>query len=62
MRISHIAIDRAHTTAKDMASYFPLAAMLRLADAGHIGSVSTGIFMVYQQISPLDIITSLMNC
>ena len=33
VRISHIAIDRAHTTAKDMASYFPLAAMLRLADA-----------------------------
>ena len=44
VRISHIAIDRAHTTAKDMASYFPLAAMLRLADAGHIGSVSTNFY------------------
>ena len=44
VRISHIAIDRAHTTASDMASYFPLAAMLRLADAGHIGSVSTNFY------------------
>ena len=33
VRVSHIAIDRAHTTAKDMASYFPLAAMLRLASS-----------------------------
>ena len=37
VRVAHIAIDRAHTTASDMASYFPLAALLRLAGAGYIG-------------------------
>ena len=42
--MAHIAIDRAHTTASDMASYFPLAALQRLADAGYIGSVSTNFY------------------
>jgi D-proline reductase (dithiol) PrdB len=40
VRIAHIAYDRAHTTASDMASYFPLAAFLRLVESGRIGSVS----------------------
>ena len=40
VRIAHIAIDRAHTTASDIASYFPLAAMMKLANAGYIGSIS----------------------
>ena len=40
VRIAHIAIDRAHTTASDIASYFPLTAMMKLAKAGYIGSVS----------------------
>ena len=40
VRITHIAIDRAHTTASDIASYFPLTAMMKLAEAGYIGSVS----------------------
>ena len=40
VRIAHIAIDRAHTTASDIASYFPLTAMMKLAEAGYIGSVS----------------------
>ena len=40
VRIAHIAIDRAHTTASDIASYFPLTAMMKLAEAGCIGSVS----------------------
>ena len=40
VRIAHIAIDRAHTTASDVASYFPLTAMMKLAEAGYIGSVS----------------------
>jgi len=40
LRIAHIAIDRAHTTASDIASYFPLAALTTLANEGHIGSVS----------------------
>ena len=40
LRIAHIAIDRAHTTASDIASYFPLSALMKLAAAGYIGSVS----------------------
>ena len=34
LRISHIAIDRDHTTAEDIGSYFPLAALWRAARAG----------------------------
>ena len=40
VRIAHVAYDRTHTTASDMASYFPLAAMQRLVANGKIGSVS----------------------
>jgi len=40
LRIAHIAIDRAHTTASDIASYFPLAALMKLAATAYIGSVS----------------------
>lgn len=40
LRISHIAIDRAHTTGEDKNSYFPLAALKRAAEKGQIGSVS----------------------
>ena len=40
VRIAHIAIDRAHTTASDIASYFPLTAMMKLVNAGYIGSIS----------------------
>jgi len=40
VRIAHIAIDRAHTTASDIASYFPLTAMMKLANAGYIRSIS----------------------
>jgi hypothetical protein len=42
--VAHIAIDRAHTTASDMASYFPLAALLRLADTGYIGPISPNFY------------------
>src|SRR5215207_2904812 len=41
LRISHIAIDRKHTTAEDQGSYFPLAELRRSAEAGRIGSVAT---------------------
>ncbi len=44
VRVAHIAIDRAHTTASDMASYFPLAALQRLAEAGYIGGVSPNFY------------------
>ena len=39
LRISHIAIDRKHTTAEDPATYFPLNAMRQSAASGRIGSV-----------------------
>jgi hypothetical protein len=41
LRISHIAIDRAHTTASDINSYFPLAALKRAAAAGRIGAIAS---------------------
>lgn len=40
LRISHIAIDRAHTTAEDIGSYFPLRALREAAAAGRIGSIA----------------------
>jgi len=40
LRIAHVAIDRQHTTAEDMASYFPLAALRRCAAAGRIAEVA----------------------
>jgi hypothetical protein len=40
LRISHVAIDRAHTTGEDIAAYFPLAELRRRAAAGRIGSVA----------------------
>jgi D-proline reductase (dithiol) PrdB len=40
LRISHIAIDRKHTTAEDSATYFPLTGLRQRASAGRIGSVA----------------------
>jgi hypothetical protein len=40
LRISHIAIDRKHTTAEDPAAYFPLVALRQSAASGRIGSVA----------------------
>jgi hypothetical protein len=40
LRISHVAIDRAHTTAEDVGSYFPLAQLRRSAAAGRIGALA----------------------
>jgi hypothetical protein len=40
LRISHVAIDRAHTTAEDIGSYFPLKALRDAAATGRIGSVA----------------------
>jgi hypothetical protein len=40
VRISHVAIDRAHTTAEDMNSYFPLAALHRALDEREIGRLA----------------------
>lgn len=40
LRISHIAIDRDHTTAEDLGSYFPLKALKRAAEVNLIKSVA----------------------
>lgn len=40
LRISHIAIDRKHTTAEDPGTYFPLPELRRAAERGRIGAVA----------------------
>ena len=40
LRISHVAIDRRHTTAEDLSTYFPLAELRRRAASGRIGAVA----------------------
>jgi D-proline reductase (dithiol) PrdB len=40
LRISHVSIDRAHTTGEDIGTYFPLAALRRSAARGRIGAVA----------------------
>jgi hypothetical protein len=40
LRISHIAIDRTHTSAEDPGTYFPLAELRRFAADDRIGSVA----------------------
>ena len=44
LRISHIAIDRDHTTADDIGSYFPLKALKALAEEGAVGEVAPRFF------------------
>jgi hypothetical protein len=40
LRISHVAIDRRHTTGEDQATYFPLRALRRAAASGRIGALA----------------------
>lgn len=40
LRISHVAIDRRHTTAADSGSYFPLPELRRAAARGRIGALT----------------------
>ena len=40
LRISHVAIDRAHTTAEDPGSYFPLPALRRAVGRRRIGALT----------------------
>src|SRR5437762_8338478 len=40
LRISHVAIDRAHTTAEDSNTWFPLPQLRRCAAAGLIGEMA----------------------
>jgi hypothetical protein len=41
LRISHVGYDRAHTTAEDSNTWFPLAALRRLAADGRIAEVAS---------------------
>jgi len=43
LRISHVGIDRAHTTATDKNSWLPLEQLNRLAQSARIGSVAPRI-------------------
>jgi len=40
LRISHVAIDRTHTTGEDLAAYFPLAALRNAQASGRIGAIA----------------------
>jgi hypothetical protein len=40
LRVSHVAIDRKHTTAEDPGTYFPLPELRRAAARGRIGAVA----------------------
>ena len=40
LRIAHVGYDRAHTTAEDSNTWFPLAQLRRAAEAGLIGEVA----------------------
>jgi len=40
LRISHVAYDRAHTTAADAGTWFPLGQLRQMAAAGRIGEVA----------------------
>jgi hypothetical protein len=40
LRISHVAIDRTHTTAEDPGSYFPLPCLRTLSASGRIGPLA----------------------
>lgn len=44
LRISHIAIDRDHTSATDIGSYFPLAALKKAEASGKIGRMAARFF------------------
>ena len=44
LRISHIAIDRVHTSAKDSATFLPLAALRRAQRLGKLGNVAPHIY------------------
>ncbi|MGE0627885.1 MAG: glycine reductase [Hyphomicrobiaceae bacterium] len=44
LRISHVAIDRAHTTAEDQRAYFPLPALRQAAATRRIGEVAPRFF------------------
>ena len=44
LRISHIAIDRDHTTAEDVNSYFPLEALQAAWQQGRVGELASHVY------------------
>lgn len=58
LRISHVAIDRQHTTAEDLGTYFPLRELRQRAASGRIGSIAPrfhGISTNRSQRTTLDV-------
>ena len=54
LRIAHVAIDRAHTTAEDLGTYFPLAALRRSVQAGAVALVlalAIGGYYIYNAVT-----------
>lgn len=46
VRISHVGYDRKHTSAEDVNTYFPLAALKQAAADGHIGHLNDRFYGV----------------
>ena len=44
VRISHVAIDRQHTTGQDQNTYFPLPALRRAVSAGRVSAITSEFF------------------
>ena len=44
LRVSHVGIDRAHTTAEDSRTWLPLAQLQRAAEEGRIGEVAPLVY------------------
>ncbi len=44
LRISHVGIDRLHTSQEDNRSWFPLRQMKRLAEEGRIGALTSNMY------------------
>jgi D-proline reductase (dithiol) PrdB len=43
LRISHLAIDREHTSAADVSTYFPLRELRKLVEEGAVGSLTASV-------------------
>ncbi|HEV2302554.1 MAG TPA: glycine/sarcosine/betaine reductase selenoprotein B family protein [Stellaceae bacterium] len=57
LRISHLAYDRAHTSAEDPNTWFPLEALRQAARAGRIGSLAPrfhGVPTTYSQRTTIE--------
>jgi D-proline reductase (dithiol) PrdB len=58
LRISHVAIDRAHTTGEDSNTFFPLPQLRRCAAARRIGAVARHVFMARRPTAAIAVRSS----